>query len=319
MNGKEQSGKWNQIDISSITPILGLIFVFILFAILTKGSNFRTSNLEVIVSQAFIYCVIGVGAMFVYSYGGFDFNIGSTMGICSIIISALVVKNPNAILPALLLSCLFGLFSGFLVGAVTQYLGLSSFIASLCFSYIWRGMCQVILGYSQLAMPAEFCSKLNGSMLKVIVLVVMFVAGTFFLNRTRLGKYQKAIGGNPVVSDLSGVNVKKYVIAAHMVLGLCAGIAALFSVARAAQVYPQSGNGYDMNVLIACVLGGLPLGGGNGCKMRSVFVGAITVAVLTNGLTLVGVDPNIIDGIKGAIFIVVVTMSYRRERGVEIK
>ena len=70
-----------------------------------------------------------------------------------------------------------------------------------------------------------------------------------------------------------------------------------------------------MDVLVACVLGGMPLGGGAGCKVRSALIGAITVAALANGLTLVGINPNLADGVTGVIFIAVVAVSYKRKKG----
>lgn len=306
------------LDMSSITPFLGIIFTFILFAILTGGTSLSASNLEVIVNQAFVFALMGVGGMFVFAHGGLDFSIGSCMGMCSYIISLFILNGYSSIW-ALIASVAFGALSGFLVGAASEFLGLTPFIASLCFSYIWRGVVQVILGYNNYPMPGEFCATYNNWILKVVVLVVVFVVGIFLFNRTKLGKYQKAIGGNQVVAQLSGVATKRYVILSHMIFGICVGLASIFSVARAAQVYPASGQGYDMDVLVACVLGGMPLSGGNSCRMVSVLIGAVTVAALDNGLTLVGVDPNLVDGITGIIFIIVVALSYKRSRGQIIK
>lgn len=314
--GLRQSGR--RLSLSSITPVLGILSVFAVFSLLTKGKILYASNLEVIINQAFSFCILGVGGMFVYAHGGLDFSIGSCMGMCSWLISVVILAGKSPIL-ALLAAVSFGAFSGLLVGSASELLGLTPFIASLCFSYIWRGIVQLILGYDNIYMPAEFCADYNNWTLKLIVLIVIFVIGWFLFNHTRMGRYQKAIGGSVVVSQLSGVNTKWYVIVSHMIMGICVGIASLFSVARAAQVYPASGQGYDMDVLVACVLGGMPLGGGNGCKMRSVILGALIVAALTNGLTLVGVKPTIIDGITGIIFIGVVSVSYKRNRGEIIK
>lgn len=306
------------LSLSSITPVLGIILVFVVFSLLTKGKILHSSNLEVIVNQAFSFCIIGVGGLFVYAHGGLDFSIGSCMGMCSWLISVVILAGKSPIL-ALLAAVAFGAFSGLLVGATSEFLGLTPFIASLCFSYIWRGVVQLILGYDNIYMPADFCTAYNNWTLKIIVLAAIFLLGYLLFNHTRIGKYQKAIGGSVVVSQLSGVNTKWYVICSHVIMGICVGIASLFSVARAAQVYPASGQGYDMDVLVACVLGGMPLGGGSGCKMRSVLLGALTVAALTNGLTLIGVRPTIIDGITGIIFIAVVSVSYKRGRGEIIK
>lgn len=104
-----------------------------------------------------------------------------------------------------------------------------------------------------------------------------------------------------------------------MLLGGAVGVVGFFAAARGGAVYPQSGSGFEMDVLIALVLGGLSLSGGASCKLRCAVIGALTIAVMSNGFILLGAPQNAIEGIKGFIFIAVVALSYERTRGQVIK
>ena len=151
--------------------------------------------------------------------------------------------------------------------------------------------------------------------LKIAVLLVVLVISFFMFNYTRFGKYERAIGGSEVVAKLSGVNVARYRTLAHVLAGAYTGIVAFFATARASTVYPASGQSFEMDVLIALVLGGLSLSGGSSTRIRCAVLGALTIALMENGFILVGVDPNAIQGIKGLIFIATVIFSYERKKG----
>ena len=151
------------------------------------------------------------------------------------------------------------------------------------------------------------------------VLFLVFCLGWYLFNRTKLGKYQKAIGGNETVAALSGVNTRRYIILSHVILGICASIAAVFSVARSGAVAANSGAGLELDVLVALVLGGMPLSGGSRARIRAAVIGALTVTALQNGLTLVGVEASIVEGITGVLFIVCVAFTFVRKPGDIVK
>lgn len=303
--------------IRTVAPLLGVIFVVALFSILTGGKLLVPSNLEVITSQAFFTMLAGIGAMFVYSHGGIDLSIGSLQGMCTLVV-VLLLRAGCPWLPALLASIGVGLLSGFLTGGLSVWLGISVFITSLCMNFIMRGIVQTVTATAMMYVPPEFVSIDNWG-LKAATLVVVLLIGILVFNYTRVGKYEKALGGNARAAELAGVNVRKYRILAHMILGATVGVVGFFAAARAGCVYPASGSGFEMDVLIALVLGGLSLAGGASSKMRCAVIGALTIAVMANGFILLGTPQNAIEGIKGAIFIVVVAVSYERTRGKVIK
>lgn len=125
----------------------------------------------------------------------------------------------------------------------------------------------------------------------------------------------KAIGGNSTAAFQSGINTRLDIILAYMIVGGLVGLTGFFTLTRVGMINASSGQGLELNILTAIVLGGFPLTGGSTSRLRSAIIGSLTVTVLTNGLTLWGVDPYIIGGIKGLLFLVVVGVAYDRSKG----
>ena len=159
-------------------------------------------------------------------------------------------------------------------------------------------MVLTITAQEWLEAPAYFLAFDNW-IVKITVLAVLIAVGYYMFDFTRIGKDMKAIGGNANVAELSGVRVTRQKTLAYVIMGIFTAFAAFFSLARVGVASSTSGNGLDMDVLIALLLGGLPLTGGAGSRMSCAVVGAFSLAVLGNGLLLCGVTPNAVDGVKG--------------------
>jgi ribose transport system permease protein len=303
--------------IKSLIPLAGLVFVLLLFIILTQGRLLNTSNLVVITNQAFFTMLAGVGAVFVYAYGGIDLSIGSLQGVCSLVV-VLMLRQGFSFTLVFFASIIFGIISGLMCGGSAAFIGIPVFVTSLCMNYILRGIVQTATAKEMMYVPPEFI-KVDNWAIKVLFLLVIIAIGYYVFNYTRIGKYMKALGGSQKVAQLSGVMVKKYQIISHMILGGCVGIVGFFAAARAGCVYPASGIGFELDVLIALVLGGLSLSGGHTTRVRCAIIGAMTIAIMSNGFILIGTDPKAIEGIKGIIFIITVILSYERKKGQIIK
>lgn len=114
--------------------------------------------------------------------------------------------------------------------------------------------------------------------------------------------------------ELSGIKVNKYKVIAFVISGICVGIAAFVTVIRGGGAGAQTGNSLETNVLLALTLGGIPLAGGSGTKMRSALIGGLTLFILNNGLTLWGIDPTLIYVVKGIVFLAVVFVSIGHDK-----
>ena len=143
----------------------------------------------------------------------------------------------------------------------------------------------------------------------------MILAGYYLFEMTPFGKQDKAIGGNENTARQAGVSVKKIKLISYILIGFCTGMAAVFQMFRNGEVTAQSGTGLEFNLMLAVILGGMPMRGGEKCRFISAIIGAITVAVLENGLVLWGLDLSFVNGIKGLLFVIIVGLSYDKSLG----
>ena len=308
MNSK---GKGKGIDKRTFLSFLGLVIVCAAFAILTKGSSLKQSNLITIFNQTFFIMVAGIGATFVYAHGGIDLSIGALQGICVFVAVKLMIEYNLAI--AAVASIALGAFSGLLLGGISVYAQIPVFIAGLALQYVWKGILKVATSKEMINIPVSY-TWIDNWGVKLVILILVFGIVSYLFSYTRFGRYVKAIGGNREVARLSGVQVKKYTILSYVVLGVCVGIGAVLSGIRAGGVNPNSGSGFEMDVLIAVVLGGMPLNGGAGARVICGVVGALMIVIIENGFVLMGADPNLVGGIKGIIFIITVFITFARKK-----
>lgn len=298
--------------IRNFLPLAGLLIVFIAFAVLSGGRNLTSSNLQSIFNQSFFIMLAGICATFVYAHGGIDLSIGGLEGICMLI--AVVSMRNIGFVPALFLVILTGIVSGILIGGISVYGNIPVFITGLSLQYIYRGILKVATSKALITVPNQY-TWLDSWGVKAVVLVAAAAVVGYLFNYTKIGRYEKAIGGNATATTLCGVNAKKYSVLAYVILGIGVGIAGLFAMVRAGGVNPQAGAAYEMDVLIAVVLGGMPLTGGAAARVRCGIIGALLIVVIENGFVLLGADPNLVDGIKGIIFIATVFVTIARRKG----
>lgn len=299
-------------DLKNLIPIGGLVLITVLFVFLTDGVILTATNLKAISNQAFSIVLVGIGATFVYSMGELDMSLGGLFGVC-VLITTTAVRTFSAG-AGLALSVAAGAASGCILGMLCVFLRVSSFIASICMSYILRGILAVATAQAMLTIPPTF-SRYDNWGLKGFIIAAMLALGFYLMEYTRFGRYTRSIGGSRIVSRYSGINVNLYVILAHIAAGLCTGLAGFMGAARYGGVNPTTGQSFELDVLIAAVLGGLPLSGGAKAKIQCVIIGGLTIAMLANGMVLIGIPANAVQGIKGFIFVFSVWLTFKRKKG----
>lgn len=298
----------------NIMPFAGLVILSVFFIIVTKGRILSPSNLGNIVTSAFTITLVSCGAVFVYAHGGLDFSIGSTSGLAQFICIFMIMKMGLPVPLGILGAIVIAMAACSIVGLASNKLNIHPFVASLCVRNITAGILsvatqkvggQITLDYSRFKM-------FNSVWLKLIVLIVMVGVGYYVFEKTRIGKIQKAIGGNDRTVEQAGISAKKYKLLAYLILGFCVGIAAFFQMTRIGMVSSSSGTGLEFDIMIATVLGGFPMSGGSAAKFRQFVLGGITMTILTNGLTMWGLDVSYVSLVKGLLLIVLVAVSYDR-------
>lgn len=296
---------------------LGLVIV--LFALITKGQIFSAYNLKSLVGQMVVLMLISVGMIFMFAHGTVDIASGAVAGLCTMMITLVLNRTGNifvSVLAAIVTAVALYLFMWF----VTAYLGLMSIIASLAVMFIARGLVTYILSLNNgrinilhYDMILPFKSNTGYAL---AAMAVVAVTAILLFHYTRLGKYCRAIGDNPVSAEQSGARLKLVKFWCYVIAGSCVGFASLFLLARSGNVGKNIGSGTEMDVMVAVILGGMNLNGGAKSRISAAIVGVITNTLLSNGLTIAGISQTYITLVKGFIFIVIIGMTLRQNRSV---
>jgi ribose transport system permease protein len=300
---------------AGMLPVLMILCIG--FGVMTDG--FLTlQNLSIVTQQASINIVLAAGMTFVILTGGIDLSVGSVLSAAAV--AALIASNiPGwgglGVPAALLVGLGFGLVNGVLVA----FLRLPPFIVTLGALTAVRGIARLMGNDTTNFNPKlPFAFIGNDSILGVpwlVVIAVAVVAGSWFiLRRTVLGMRIYSVGGNPEAARLAGINVRAIELFVYATSGLLAGLGALMSAARLyAANGLQLGQSYELDAIAAVILGGTSFVGGVG-SIVGTLVGALIIAVLSNGLVLLGVSDIWQYIIKGLVIIGAVTLDRYRRR-----
>src|SRR5215469_16957900 len=303
------------IELAGMLPVL--IVICILFALLTP--NFLTENNIInVVRQASINIVLAAGMTFVILTGGIDLAVGSVLGLTAVIavVVSLVPGLGWAAVPAALIG---GLVIGVLTGMIVAYLGLPPFIVTLGTYTAIRGAAYLLAGGTTVInSQINFAWIGNGYFgavpWLVIIALLTIAVSAFILQGTVLGVHVYAVGGNPQAARLTGIPVSFVLIFVYGVSGLLSGLGGAMSASRLYSAQGQLGIGYELDAIAAVILGGTSFSGGIG-NVFGTLVGALIIAVLNNGLTLLNVSFYWQLVIKGAVIVLAVTLDKLRTRG----
>jgi ribose transport system permease protein len=303
------------IQLAGMLPVL--ILICILFAVLSP--NFLTENNIVnVVRQASINIVLAAGMTFVILTSGIDLAVGSVLGLTAVmaVVVSLVPGFGWAAVPAALLT---GLIIGVLTGVIIAYLGLPPFIVTLGTYTAIRGAAYLAAGGTTVINSNIGFAWIGNGYLGpipwlVIIALLIIAVSAFILHGTVLGVHVYAVGGNPQAARLTGIPVSLVLIFVYGVSGLLSGLAGAMSASRLYSAQGQLGIGYELDAIAAVILGGTSFSGGIG-NVFGTLVGALIIAVLNNGLTLLNVSFYWQLVIKGLVIVLAVTLDKLRTRG----
>ncbi len=321
-------GTSRQGRLRSTLQALGMLPVLIILAFAFHSfseQRFLTSqNIGIVLQQAAINTVLSAGMTFVILTGGIDISVGSILAASAMaaLIASLIEGWGWLGLPAAMLT---GLGFGLLNGGLIAFAKLPPFIVTLGSLTAVRGIARLMGGDTTVFNPdLPFAAIGNASIslapgvsipaLAIIALVVI-VLSWWVLRRTVLGIWIYAVGGNAAAARLSGIKVWKILLFVYAVSGLCAGLGGAMSAARLfAANGLQLGQSYELDAIAAVILGGTSFVGGIG-SIWGTLVGALIIAVLSNGLVLVGVSDIWQFIIKGLVIIGAVGLDRLRLQG----
>ncbi|MCK3655085.1 ribose ABC transporter permease [Pasteurellaceae bacterium Macca] len=295
-----------------ILPILVLIIVVFSFV----APNFMTeANMLNITRQASINIVLAAGMTFVILTGGIDLSVGSILGVTAVM--ALVTSlNPAFADLAVPIALMAGLGMGIFNGLLVAYAGLPPFIVTLGTYTALRGAAYLVAdGTTVINSDISFDWIGNGYLGSVPWLVIIAFAVIaicwFILRRTTLGTHIYAVGGNLQAARLTGIKVSLVLIFVYAASGLLSGLGGVMSASRLYSANGNLGVGYELDAIAAVILGGTSFVGGIG-TITGTLIGALIIASLNNGMTLMGVSYFWQLVIKGGVIIVAVLIDKYR-------
>ena len=294
--------------IQTYMPFLGLILVIGLFTFLTGWETISATNLRQVINQSFITMIPCTGVAFVMAMGSLDFSQGSVLALASY--CAGWVTRVNMVL-GLVVGIFVAAAIGLLNGWLNAKLKIPSFIATICTMLIFRSI-EVVLSFQYKPKVPNAIFEYDDFKIKLIAVIVILIIGFILFYYTKFGKQVRAIGAGEIAASFSGVRVDMIKMAAFTIAGAMAGVAGFFTLARTGMVSASTGLLQETNVMIALVLGGLPVSGGARAKYTAVIVGALLISFLMNGLVQIGVEPVTQQLIKGLIFLIVIIMTTDR-------
>ncbi len=304
----------NFLQVAGILPIL--VLICILFSVLSP--NFLTpGNIVNIFRQASVNIVLATGMTFVILTGGIDLSVGSILAV-SAVASLIVSLIPGLGWAAVIAGLLTGLALGLLNGALIALLDVPPFIVTLGSLTALRGGAFLIAnGTTVFNRDLNFAwignTYLGPFPWLVVIALLTVLASWFVLRQTVLGVQIYAVGGNERAARLTGIKVNRVLLFVYGLSGLLAGLAGIMSASRLYSATGTLGQGYELDAIAAVILGGTSFTGGIG-TIGGTLLGALIIAVLNNGLTLLNMSYFWQLVVKGLVIIVAVIIDRLRRR-----
>lgn len=302
-------------------PIVAALIVVSIAMSLLSDVFLTQQNITNVLAQSSVVGIAAVGATFIIITGGIDLSVGSSVALAGMVSASLVNDGLPPLLGVVLcvgLAVAVGAFNGLSVA----WIGLVPFIVTLATLGMGRGLTlQLSEGESVYGLPKTLTWLGGGTFgsvpVALVAMLAVFAVGHLVLTRTTLGHKIFAVGGNREAARLSGIRDKQVLFLVYLIAGLCAGIAALILVGRIGAATPTAGQGLELQVIAAVVIGGTSLFGGKG-SMVGTLIGILLIGVINNGLTLLNVSPFWVQFIQGALIFLAVLLdafNQRRLRG----
>ena len=272
--------------------LIGLVIIVVTFSFLSPVF-FTVPNLLNILQQSSINALIALGMTLVIISGGIDLSVGPTAALSAVLGATMMVAGvpvPVAIMATLWIGALCGVFSGTLIA----YAGLQPFIVTLGGLSLFRAIALIYTGGNPVfGIPMEFRSIINSTVIGVptpiVIVAVIALLLWVVMNKTPLGEYILAVGGNEEAARVAGVPVKRTKVTVYIISGTLASLASLILIGRLGAAEPTIGNLWELDAIAAAAIGGASLMGGKG-SIVGTLIGAIILGALRNGLTLLNIQ-----------------------------
>lgn len=312
------SGAWRSKLTGATGPLIGLVLLC-LFLTFSTDAFLSVRNGLNILDQITVLGIMAVGMTFVILIGGIDLSVGSVLALSMMVMGWTANTAGLPLGVGIALGLLASAVSGLVVGLVVTMFRVPAFIATLAMMSAARGVAnmitdgQQIVGFPDWFMMLAIDRHFGVLTATVFLMLTVALIAWLFLHFRSEGRMLYAVGGNPEVARLAGLNVQLVTILVYVVSAILAGLAGIVLAARLDSAQPSSGFGYELDTIAAVVIGGTSLSGGTG-GIGGTLIGVLIIGVLRNGLNLLNVSPFLQQVVIGIVIVLAVGAETIRRR-----
>ncbi|SAL74211.1 L-arabinose transporter permease [Caballeronia peredens] len=313
---KNDKQKWWQ-QITEYSLIVIFVVMFLTMS-LTVDHFFSIENMLGLALSISQIGMVACTMMFCLASRDFDLSVGSTIAFAGVLCAMVLNATDNTAI-AIVAAVAAGAVIGFVNGAVIAYLRINALITTLATMEIVRGLGFIVshgqaVGVSSDTFIALGSLSMLGISLPIWVTLACFIVFGVLLNQTVYGRNTLAIGGNPEASRLAGINVERTRVWIFLIQGAVTALAGVILASRITSGQPNAAQGFELNVISACVLGGVSLLGGR-ATISGVVIGVLIMGTVENVMNLLNIDAFYQYLVRGAILLAAVLLDQLKNRG----
>ncbi len=307
----------------------GILLALVLVCVVLTFANeyfLTTRNILNVLRQTSINGILAIGMTFVILTRGIDLSVGSVVALAGIVAASMATTSQAAAFmgapyPAAIAFAVgigVGLICGWVNGIVVARFNVPAFVTTLGMLSAARGLTLLYAGGQPVPALTDgfrFIGRddVLGVPMPIILFALVFIVSYWVLSSSRFGRRVYAVGGNPHAARVSGINVRRVIMTVYIISGGLAGLAGMILAARTGSALTQAGIAYELDAIAAVVIGGTSLLGGVG-RVTGTLIGALLIAVVNNGLDLMGVESYYQQVIKGALIVAAVMLDQARQK-----
>ena len=310
-----EAARWRTFDWRQYVIYAGFLVVFAYFAVTLGDQGFLTQrNLENIVRQTTTITVMAVAMTFVIGAAQIDLSVGSVVGLASVT-TAMAIDH-FGVAAGIAVGLLTGLVIGMVSGALVAYLAIPSFLVTLGMMGVVHGTAMWVTDTAPQPIQHEGYNRFFGSgdigpvPSLIVWSAVAVIIGHVVLRKTNYGRWVLATGGNATAARFSGIATKRMTFLVLTVMGVVAALGGMLTAGRLQSGRFTFGEGLELSVIAAVILGGTSLFGGRATVIGAT-LGSLMIGLINNGLTLMGLEASQQEIVRGAIIVVAVALARR--------
>ncbi|WP_320128606.1 ABC transporter permease [uncultured Sphaerochaeta sp.] len=299
--------------------IIGLLALCLALSIISPVF-LSSRNVFNILRQLSTNMFLSCGMLLVILLGGIDLSVGSTIAVTGCLVAGFITNNGMSPMAAIFLALLFGLLIGVVTGGIIASTSIPPFIITLAMMNIGRGIARLYTSSKTISINNDFFGFIGTGYVgivptQVFYIIVVCIITWLILNKTKTGRNIYATGGNLMAANFSGINTKRVTFFVYVFSSLMASLAGILLASRMFSGTSTAGTSAEMDAIAAVVLGGTSMSGGVGTLFGTI-IGVVLIAVLSNGMNLLGIDSSWQLVVKGIVILIAVYIDFIKKQQV---